>query len=347
MTERIPATVVTGFLGAGKTSLIRHLIEHGGGRRLALLINEFGDLGVDRSIIDGCGIPDCREDDVIELANGCICCTVADDFLPAMRRILARDPRPDHIVVETSGLALPKPLVRAFAWPEVKTRVTVDGVLVVADADAVLAGRFATDPQALAAQRADDPALSHEEGPLEELFEEQLGCADMVLINKADRIGAGDIARVEAAIRPHLRPSVRLLWTSHGRVDPRVALGLRMAAEDDLASRPSHHDDGEEHGHEDFESFVVALPPVIDPAALELRLREAAARFDILRMKGFVAVQGKPLRHVVQAVGGRVERYFDRPWRPDEQLRSGLVVIGLRGLDRAAIGAMIAGEPAG
>ena len=192
MSPRIPATVVTGFLGAGKTSLIRHLLQNSGRRRLALLINEFGDLGVDRAILGGCGIPECREEDVIELANGCICCTVADDFLPAMRTILARQPAPDHIVIETSGLALPKPLVQAFAWPEVRTRVTVDGVLVVVDAEAVLAGRFATDLAALAAQRAADPALAHDESPLEELFEEQLLCADLVLVNKADRIGAAD-----------------------------------------------------------------------------------------------------------------------------------------------------------
>jgi cobalamin biosynthesis protein CobW len=341
MSTRIPATIVTGFLGAGKTSLIRHLAQHARGRRLALLINEFGDLGVDRAILGGCGIPECPEEDVIELANGCICCTVADDFLPAMRAILARDPAPDHIVIETSGLALPKPLVRAFAWPEVRTRVTVDGVLVVVDAQAVLAGRFATDPAALAAQRAADLALSHDESPLEELFEEQLLCADLVLVNKADEVAADDRTRIEAAIRPHLRPSVRFLWTSHGRVDPLVALGLGVAAEDDLASRPSHHDDGEEHGHDDFESFVMPVPRLADPARLEANLRAAARRFDILRVKGFLMVTGKPMRHVIQAVGDRVERYFDRPWRAGEVPRGSLVVIGQRGLDEPAIRAAI------
>ena len=342
---RIPATIVTGFLGAGKTSLIRHLVEQSGGRRLALLINEFGDLGVDRAILGGCGIAGCREEDVIELANGCICCTVADDFLPAMRAILAREPAPAHIVIETSGLALPKPLVKAFAWPEVKTRVTVDGVLVVVDAPAVLAGRFATDPAALAVQRAADPALAHEESPLEELFEEQLLCADMVLVNKADQVSAGDLAAIEAAIRPHLRPSVRLLWTSHGQIDPVVALGLGAGAEDDLASRRSHHDDGAPHDHDDFTSFVLPVPPVADPALVERRLREATKRFDILRIKGFLAVEGKPLRHVVQAVGERIERYYDRPWRADEPFLGSLVVIGQQGLDAAAIRAAILVRP--
>ena len=342
MTTKIPATIVTGFLGAGKTSLIRHLVENAGGKRLALLINEFGDLGVDKALLGGCGIADCREDDVIELANGCICCTVADDFLPAMRTILARDPAPDHIVIETSGLALPKPLVAAFNWPEVRSRLTVDGVLVVADAEAVLAGRFAPDPEAVQREREADPALDHET-PLEELFEEQLGCADLVLVNKADQVAPGDRAAIEAAVRAELRPGVRLVWTSHGRLDPAVALGLGIAAEGDLANRPSHHDGDEEHGHDEFESFVLPVPPLADPENLAARLQAAIRAHDVLRVKGFLAVTGKPLRHVVQAVGERIDRYYDRPWRIDERQQGELVVIGLRGLDRIAIGRAVLG----
>ena len=342
MSTKIPATIVTGFLGAGKTSLVRHLVENARGRRLALLINEFGDLGVDRAILGGCGIEDCREEDVIELANGCICCTVADDFLPAMRTILARDPAPDHIVIETSGLALPKPLVAAFNWPEVRSRLTVDGVLVVADAAAVRDGRFAHDPDAVQAEREADPALDHET-PLEELFEEQLGCGDLVLVNKADQVAEAERAEVEAAIRAELRPGVRLVWTSHGRIDPAVALGLGVAAEGDLANRPSHHDGGEEHGHDEFESFVLEIPPLADPEPLVGRLRDAIRGHDILRVKGFLAVQGKPMRHVVQAVGERVDRYYDRPWRAGEGGAGELVVIGLKGLDRGAIGAAVLG----
>jgi cobalamin biosynthesis protein CobW len=340
MSTKIPATIVTGFLGAGKTSLVRHLVENARGKRLALLINEFGDLGVDRAILGGCGIADCAEADVIELANGCICCTVADDFLPAMRTILARDPAPDHIVIETSGLALPKPLVAAFNWPEVRNRLTVDGVLVVADAAAVLAGRFAHDPDAVQEARAADAALDHET-PLEELFEEQLGCGDLVLVNKADQVGSEDRAAVERLVRAELRPGVRLVWTSHGKVDPAVALGLGVGAEGDLANRPSHHDGGEEHGHDEFESFVLAVPPVADPEPLAARLRAAIRDHDILRVKGFLAVAGKPLRHVVQAVGERVDRYYDRPWRPGEAEAGELVVIGLKGLDRDAIAAAV------
>lgn len=342
MAERIPATVITGFLGAGKTSLIRHLIENADGKRFAFIINEFGDLGVDRELLVGCGMEDCTEDDVVELANGCICCTVADDFLPTIEAILARPQRPDHIIVETSGLALPKPLVRAFGWPEVRTQVTVDGVVAVIDSGAVAEGRFASDPDAVQAQREADDNLDHE-SPLEELFEEQVQCADMIVLNKTDLLDDAGLDRVSAAVAKHLRPSVHTIKASHGKLDPRVLLGLEAAAEDDLDTRPSHHDDGHEHDHDDFDSFILPLGPIEDLAALETRLLAAISEHDILRVKGFLDVPGKPMRQVVQAVGGRLQRYFDRDWQPEEKRASRLVVIGQHGLDQDAITAAIAG----
>jgi len=334
--QRVPATIVSGFLGAGKTSLLRHLVKSAGGARIALVINEFGELGVDRELLLGCGIAGCAEDDVIELANGCICCTVADDFLPTIETLLARRPAPDHIVIETSGLALPKPLVKAFAWPEVRSRVTVDGVIAVIDAAAVAAGRFAQDPAAVAAQRAADAALDHD-NPLEEVFTDQLQCADLVVLNKADLVDEGRFGRVREDLTARLRPGAKLVPARYGAVDADVLLGLAAAAEDDLASRPSHADAEGEHDHDDFESFAVPLGAVADPQALAQRIRATVIAHDILRVKGFLDVPGKPLRLAVQAVGPRLEQYFDRPWQPDEARTSALVVIGRKGLDRAAI----------
>src|SRR6476646_3183188 len=187
--RRVPATVITGFLGAGKTSLVRQLLACADGRRLAVIVNEFGELGIDRELLLGCGDADCVEEDIVELANGCLCCTVADEFLPTLTRLLDRDAPPEHIVIETSGLALPKPLVQAFAWPEVRTRVTVDGVIAVVDGPAVAAGRFVDDPAALAMQRDGDAALDHD-SPLAELFGDQLACADLVVLNKVDQLDA-------------------------------------------------------------------------------------------------------------------------------------------------------------
>jgi cobalamin biosynthesis protein CobW len=339
--NRIPATVVTGFLGAGKTSLIRHLLENAGGRRIALVINEFGDLGIDRGIVEGCAIPGCEDDDVVELANGCICCTVADDFLPTISALLDRDDPPDHIVIETSGLALPKPLVKAFAWPEVRARTTVDGVVTVVDAAAVAAGRFADDPEAIAAAQAEDPSLDHD-NPLEELFVDQVSCADLIIVNKADLVAEGD-GSVEAALAPHRRAGVRAVSATHGRLDPAILLGLDAEAEDDLDTRPSVHDGEDEHDHDDFDSFTLALGPVRDPDALERRLVAAVNDHDIFRIKGFAHVPGKPRRLVVQGVGGRFQRYFDRDWAADETPRTELVVIGRSGMDRAGIEAVIQG----
>jgi cobalamin biosynthesis protein CobW len=340
--RKLPATIVTGFLGAGKTSLIRHLLQHAEGRRIALVINEFGELGIDREILLGCGVPSCRDEDVIELANGCICCTVAEDFLPTIERLLARPEPPEHIVIETSGLALPKPLVQAFAWPEVKARATVDGVVAVIDAAALAEGRFADDPAALAAQRAADPALDHD-NPLEEVFGDQLASADLVLLNKADLLAPSALDAVESALRARLRPAVKLLRSQSGAVPPDLLLGLAAAAEEDLANRPSHHDLDGTHDHEDFESFVVARGPVADPERFLHRIGAVLAAHDVLRLKGFLDIPGKEFRQVVQAAGARLQHYFDRPWRAGEARSTRLVVIGRKGLDRTAIAAALTG----
>jgi cobalamin biosynthesis protein CobW len=354
MAQKIPATVVTGFLGAGKTTLIRHMIENAGGRRIALVINEFGDLGVDGEILKGCGIEGCADDDVVELSNGCICCTVAEDFIPAMQKLIAREPAPDHIVIETSGLALPQPLVRAFNWPDIRTRVTVDGVITVVDGPAVEAGRFAADTDAVDRQRAADDGLDHET-PLSELFEDQLACADMVVINKADILGQGAAALTER-LRGELRPGVQVLSASMGRVDPGVLLGLGVGAEDDIAARHEihhhhhHHDDDadgdhhhdhdhhhDEHDHDAFDSFVVDLPEISDPERLKASVARVIEGHDLLRVKGFAAVAGRPMRLVLQAVGPRIDSYFDRPFAAEETRATRLVVIGQQGMDRDAV----------
>src|SRR6266436_1243359 len=339
--RRIPATIVTGFLGAGKTSLVRHLLATGAGHRLAVIVNEFGELGIDRDVLLGCGYATCGEDDILELANGCLCCTVADDFLPTLSRLIDRPEPPGHIVIETSGLALPKPLVQAFAWPEIRTRTTVDGVVTVIDAAAAAAGRFASDPEAVARQRAADPAIDHD-NPLEEVFTDQLACADLVILNKTDLLDPGQLAELCRELEARLRPGVKLIAAEQGRVAPAVALGLAAAAEDDLAARPSCHDLDAGHDHDDFDSFVVERGPVSDGAAFRARLAALIRAHDVLRVKGFLDVPGRDRRQVVQAVGDRIEQHFDRAWLPGERPASRLVVIGRKGVDRAAIRAALA-----
>jgi len=330
--HRIPATVITGFLGAGKTSLLRHLVSHAKGRRIALVINEFGELGIDRELLLGCGEAACAPGDVVELANGCICCTVADDFLPTIETLLERPEPPDHIVIETSGLALPKPLVKAFAWPEVRARVTVDGVIAVIDAATAATGAFVA------------PENPEHENPLEEVFIDQLQCADLVVVNKTDLVPEATLRTLVDDLSSRVRPGVKLVETRFGMLDGAVALGLHAAAEDDLASRPSHIDAMGEHDHDDFESFVVSLGTVGEPSTVAARLRATITAHDILRVKGFLDVPGKPMRLAVQGVGPRIEHYYDRAWTADEPRASSLVVIGRKGLDRDRIAAALAGD---
>jgi cobalamin biosynthesis protein CobW len=343
-TEKISATVITGFLGAGKTTLIRNMLENAGGRRIALIINEFGDVGVDGEILRGCGVESCRDEDVIELANGCICCTVADDFVPTMRKLLDRKDPPQHIVIETSGLALPQPLIRAFNWPEIRSRVTVDGVVTVVDAKALAEGRFADDEAAVQAQREADPNLDHE-NPIEELFEDQLNCADMVIVNKTDLLGADEHAAVTADLKQRVRSGTRLVPTRHGQIEIAALLGVGAAAEDDMHNRLSHHEmEGEDqHDHDDFVTFIVSLGKVADKAALLKRIEQTITRHDILRLKGFADVEGSYARLLVQAVGPRLNSYFDRPWKASEARDTQLVVIGEKHMDREAIAAMLRG----
>ncbi|MCR9135419.1 MAG: cobalamin biosynthesis protein CobW [Alphaproteobacteria bacterium] len=342
--QKIPATVITGFLGAGKTTLIQNLLTGANGKKIALIVNEFGDLGVDGDVLKGCGADNCTEDDIVELTNGCICCTVADDFIPTMEKLLDRDQRPDHIVIETSGLALPQPLVAAFNWPDIKTRVTVDGVVTVVDSAAVAAGRFAHDHDRVDAQRREDDSLDHE-SPLEELFEDQLTAADLIILNKADLLDEAGLDAVRTSVEERTRRRPTMVSAQNGNVPSSVLLGLGVGTESDIVNRKSHHEldheSGEDHDHDEFDSFVVETGPVSDPAAFTEALATIITRHDVLRMKGFADVPGKAMRLVFQAVGARIDRYFDRPWQADETRITRLVVIGLHDIDRKAIEADI------
>ena len=338
---KTPVTVITGFLGAGKTTLIRHLMLNPQGKRLAVLVNEFGTMGVDGEILKSCADENCPAETIMELSNGCICCTVADDFIPTLERLMAMPVKPDHILIETSGLALPKPLLKAFDWPAIRSRITVDGVIALADAEAVAAGRFAPDEAAVQAQRAADDALDHET-PLSEVFEDQIACADIVLLSKADLAGEAGLAAARAVIEAETPRKLPILPLTDGVIDPRVILGLGAAAEDDLDARPSHHDGADDHEHDDFDSVVIELAEIADPADLADRIARLAREQNILRIKGHVAVAGKPMRLLVQAVGERVRHQYDRPWGAQPRASRLVVIAEHDDIDEAAIRAVLA-----
>ena len=335
---KLPVTIVTGFLGAGKTTLLRHMLGHAEGRRIAVIVNEFGELGIDGEILKQCAIG-CSEEEangrIFELANGCLCCTVQEEFFPVLRELVARRGELDHILIETSGLALPKPLVQAFNWPEVRNACTVDAVITVVDSPAVAAGTFAAFPEQVDAQRQLDPNLDHE-SPLHELFADQLASADLVILNKADLLDAAALAAVRAQVAEELPPAVKIIAAHGGELPLDVLLGLNCATELHIDKRRTHHDEeDEDHDHDEFVSFHVELPEG-EEARLLQALKEAVARHGILRIKGFVAIPGKPMRLLLQGVGQRFDKHFDRAWQADEARITRLVVIGQQ-LDQALI----------
>lgn len=336
--RKIPVTVVTGFLGSGKTTLLRHILRNAQGLRIAVIVNEFGELGIDGEILKGCGIG-CDEEgggQLYELANGCLCCTVQEEFYPVMEQLLERRGRIDHVLIETSGLALPKPLVQAFNWPTIKNAFTVDAVVTVVDGAAVADGQFAADPRAVDAQRRADPNLDHE-SPLHELFEDQLSAADLVVLNKTDLLDEVRREAVEAMIREDIPPQVKILGARRGELDPHTLLGLDAASEQTIHLRPDHHGsaDDADHHHDEFDSVVVVGSPRTREAAVAA-LARLVEWHTIYRAKGFAALPDAPMRLVVQGVGRRFESYFDRRWLPGEARLSRFVLIGAD-LDQVAL----------
>ncbi len=370
----ISATVITGFLGAGKTTLIKRLLNEVKNKRIALIINEFGDVGIDASLIsdvadkeDGCITPACREEDIIELSNGCICCTVADDFLPTMQQLVAQTKPPEHIIIETSGLALPQPLVQAFNWPHIHTSVRLDGVIALVDGPALHAGGFVQDMEALEAQRVADEELAHG-GPVEELFLDQIRAANLILLSKSELLNSDSVSAVCQKITHSLCHKTPIIPVSAKSGSLPVLLGLDGEEEAFLRSAYSHHHHHKEtntkqpahyrhhsndhthehiyeHGHDAFESRVLMLPVLQDGAAFASHLSQVAEEFGMLRAKGRLAVAGKMLPLIVQAVGRRVDSYFGKAANQgDNEMKSALVVIGVSSMDFDGIANALGGS---
>lgn len=330
MAAKIPVTVITGFLGAGKTTLIRHLLQNNQGRKIAVLVNEFGEVGIDGDLLRSCQVCDEPEDtsqNIVELTNGCLCCTVQEEFFPTMQELLKRRDDIDCIVVETSGLALPKPLVQAFRWPQIRNGATVDGVVTVVDCAAIASGALVGDLEALEAQRQADPNLEHET-PIEELFEDQLACADLVLLTKADQVDEATREKVKTWLQKKVPQSICIVPCYQGEVG-RGLLGFKAAVEENLATRPSHHDHEEEHEHDDgINSVQLILDEAFEPKKLMQCLDQLFNEAEIYRVKGFVNVPDKPMRLVVQGVGKHLDSFYDRPWQSQEPRQTRLVLIG-------------------
>ncbi|RBO79561.1 cobalamin biosynthesis protein CobW [Marinomonas aquiplantarum] len=346
--NKIPTTIVTGFLGSGKTTLLSNVLKQAAGKRIAVIVNEFGELDIDSDLLRSCPL-DCddeqsdsqrSEEGFYELANGCICCTVEEEFLPVMEQLVARRDDIDHILIETSGLALPKPLVQAFNWPGIKEHCTVDAVITVVDGPAVAAGRFAHNEEQVQAQRLADESLDHDPS-LQELLDDQLSAADLVVVSKNDLLDEIERAKVQAVIANEVPSTVKTVYIEHGEAELDKLLGIDAASESRIDDVHNHHDhhhahgEHHEHAHDHFDSFVVKLGEVSSDL-LQEALEQLIEEHNIFRVKGFAAVHGKPMRQVFQAVGRRLDRYFDRLWQAEEIRQTQLVFIG-KGIDKETI----------
>ncbi len=358
--DKTPATIVTGFLGSGKTTLLSNVIRQANGKRIAVIVNEFGELDIDAELLRSCALGcddqgsgqdttrtrpvDTCADGIYELANGCICCTVEEEFLPVMKQLVNRRGDIDHVLIETSGLALPKPLVQAFNWPEIRQYFTVDCVITVVDGPAMADGGLAHDPDRVRAQRQRDQSLDHDSS-LRELLEDQLVSADLVIISKTDTMDERQILQVRDELEPHVNSGVKMIEVKHGEIDGELIMGLQFAAEENIETVHTHHDhqhrhDQEhDHAHEHFDSVCIEFGEV-DGDRITHAVKQLIRENTIYRVKGFLALPGKAMRQVFQGVGDRIDRYFDRLWRSSEERRGKLVFIG-RELNAEVIGSAL------
>jgi len=361
---KIPVTIVTGFLGSGKTTLICGLLKKSPDKRLAVLVNEFGEVSVDGALLrtagESCGV------EIHDLPNGCICCTIKDDFLPTMKQLQARKHEIDHVLIETSGLALPTPVMRALAWPEIRNDFQLDAVLTVVDAPQLLEGDLEMGKPIPGSEGAD---LPEHLGSVDSILHQQLENADVVVLNKIDDLSEEALMKAEELVRQKA-PKIRFLEMAyHAELDTRLCMGLSLH---DQPLPPAAHDHGHhghhhgpvqhmpleldrpledqeqfdghahsglnahehgEHSHQHFhdhdtgwQSFVLHCHKPQDAELVKTAVREVTMAQPILRAKGFTAVEGKHHRLVVQAVRTRVQTYFEQEHSHDTE--SSLVFIG-------------------
>ena len=327
MLSRIPVIVVSGFLGSGKTTFLKYLIEKTN-KRFGLLINEFGDIGIDGDLLKNCR--SCNgnsSESIIELNNGCVCCTVQDDFIPSIQTLLKTNIDLDAIIIETSGLALPIPLLKALNWPEIRASIYLDCVISTVNGESMIKGSPINDLFAIDNQYKDTKIIDHFTS-VEELFKNQLEVSDIVLISRSDLITSKEFDLIKDTIKDKLNNNVPILKSFNGETNLGFVLNTSINKNRYQGFLTSKHD----HTHAQIFSHFINSDYFLEKKQFEVEMNQILNDIEILRIKGRVWIPNKKIPLQVQIVGKKVNTWFEKtPLNALSQKKKGgmeLMVIG-------------------
>ena len=326
MKKKIPVIVVSGFLGSGKTTFLRYLLKESN-KKFGLIINEFGDVGIDGDLIKSCDKCDESEDDcVIELNNGCLCCTVQDDFVPSIKALLEFNPPIESIIIETSGLALPIPLIQALNWPEIRSSIYLDVVVGIVNGESMLNGSPINDLNKITKQYNETDKIDHN-ATIDELFEEQLEVSDIVLVSRSDILNDDQFDVVKNKIQGSLNSSTPVLKSKNGKIDLNYLFDFNFKKETYKEFLTEEHD----HNHVELVSDSFKLNYFLEKNDFEKEMSKILDELNILRIKGRIWIPNKSLPLQIQIVGKKINTWFeeapDNCWRPNDNAGLELVII--------------------
>jgi len=286
MKKKIPVIVVSGFLGSGKTTFLRYLLKESN-KKFGLIINEFGDVGIDGDLIKSCDKCDKSEDDcVIELNNGCLCCTVQDDFVPSIKALLEFNPPIESIIIETSGLALPIPLIQALNWPEIRSSIYLDIVVGIVNGESMLNGSPINDLNKITKQYNETDKIDHNTS-IDELFESQFEVSDIVLVSRSDILNDDQFDFVKNKIKGSLNSSVPVLKSKNGKIDLNYLFDFKFKKETYKDFLTEEHD----HNHVELISDSIKLNYFLEKNDFEKEMSKILDELNILRIKGRIGYQ--------------------------------------------------------